>query len=287
MFTILLLEYRKENKYMADWEVQENYSADDKLNFEFSNIQKFIINRGAHVSWERSYLCTCRSETGLPKSDCPICHGLGFAFLPPKETSIALQSMARGTKNGEVGLSFSGTALATTTAEDSPYIGFRDRLSFNDRPIPESMLVKVTQRDVTHGIDMRYDVIDIKNVIYGYDPVITLNSEEINNLIDYDKNLFRPTQDMVGKYLSINMTVALRFYVVDFIREGRYQYEGDPRKINSSSGFETLPSLLMVRREDMYVPSVINDNEKATPVALDPKVSLIDDPDIGNMFGDR
>ena len=160
---------------MANWEVQENYSADDKLNFEFSNIEKFIINRGAQVSWEKSYLCTCRSETGVPKTDCPICHGLGFAFLEPIETSIALQSMARGVKNGEQGVSFSGTALATTTAEDSPKIGFRDRLSFNDRPIPESLLIKVTPQDVTHGINLRYSVLKVNNVIYGYEPVKSLS----------------------------------------------------------------------------------------------------------------
>ena len=90
---------------------------------------------------------------------------------------------------------------------------------------------------------------------------------------------------MVGKYLSINLTVALRFYVIDFVREGRYQYERDPRKISSKSGFETLPSQLLVRREDMYMPSVINNENAATPTMLDPKVSLLNDPDIGNMFG--
>ena len=270
---------------MANWDVQENYDANSKLNFEFSNIQKFMIRRGAQVNWERSYLCTCRSETGLPKSDCPICHGLGFAFLPAKKTSIALQSMARGTKNGEIGVSFSGVALATTTAEDSPFIGFRDRLSFNDRPIPESILIKVTQRDVTHGINLRYDVINITNAIYGDNPVVTLKPDDIKTMFSNETNVFTPTQDMVGKYLSLNITAVLRFYVVDFVREGRYQYEHDPRLANSANTFESLPSQLLVRREDMYIPSVINSDNKATSVSLDPKVSLVDDPDIGNFFG--
>lgn len=267
---------------MADFDEQPNYEASPKINFDNRNIQQFIIRRGAHVDWEKSYLCTCRNESGVPRTDCPICHGLGFSFLPPVKTQVMLQSMGRGVKNLETGMSFSGTAMGTTTETESTKIGYRDRLAFDDRLIPESLLFFVTPQDVTHGIDLKYDVVNVDNIVWGYNPTNSLPVSDAD--IDYEKNIFRPTKEMVGSYVSINMTVVLRFYVVDFLREGRYQYENDPRLESSKATFKQLPALLLLRREDMYIPSVVNNATEATSVALDPRVSLVDDPDIGNFF---
>lgn len=264
---------------MVDFNLQDSYQANGKLNFDISGMEQFSIRRGAHVSWEKSFLCPCRQSSGIPDSNCPFCHGMGFSFLPPKDTQISLQSMGRNTQNTQAGVSFSGTALGTTTMDDAPEIGFRDRISFRDSPIAESLLVKVSPKDVTHGIFLKYDILSIDYIVAGPKlDVVPVNS------LKFEDNRLYPTDDLVGLYLSINVKVVLRFYVVDYIREGRYQYKDDPRFSSSKEGFTTLPRLLLLRREDMYIPSVINEDNKATPISKDPKVSLVDDPEIGGFY---
>lgn len=262
---------------MVDFNLEPNYRADPKIKFDTRNINQFMIRRGAHVQWEKSYLCTCRTSTGSPNTDCKICGGTGFAFLPPVDTQIALQSMGRGTKNPETGLSYSGTALGTTEADDAIKIGYRDRISFNDRFIPESLMFKVGAKDVTHGLDLRYDVVSVDYLVSG-----TTSSPIDVSSLRLEGNRLYPTQDMVGTYISVNLTASLRFYVVDFIREGRYQYEGDPR---FDTEFKALPSLLLLRREDMYIPSVISDeNSLATPIENDPKPTFVNDPYLSSFM---
>lgn len=266
---------------MANYDVQQSYSADSKENFDINEMQRFVIRRGAKVYWEKSYICTCRSETGYPLSDCPICHGTGFAFLPAIETQIMLQSMGRGITNVSEGLSMTGTALGTTTLEDSNKIGFRDRITFADKIIPESLMIKIIPKHVTHGIYLRYHVEEITSAIIGYPNPKFLDVDTLN--FDKDTDILYPTADMVGSYLSLNVRAFLRFYVVDYLREGRYQYEKDPRSTKSGEDFKDLPALMLLRREDMYIPSILNATGDATSVDSQPKVTL-DDNSLGGGF---
>lgn len=266
---------------MANYDVQENYSADSKENFDIDEMQRFIIRRGAKVYWEKSYICTCRSESGYPLADCPICHGTGFSFLPPIETQVMLQSMGRGIANTPEGLSMTGTALGTTTLEESNRIGFRDRITFSDKLIPESIMIKVTPKHITHGIYLRYHVEEITSAILGYPNPANLDVTTLK--LDKDKDILYPTKDMVGKYLSLNVRVYLRFYVVDYLREGRYQYANDPRTTTASEQFKDLPALMLLRREDMYVPAILNNAGESTSVDSQPKVTL-DDNSLGGGF---
>lgn len=266
---------------MANYDVQANYSADSKENFDIDEMERFVIRRGAAVYWEKSYICTCRSDSGYPDMDCPICHGTGFSFLKPVETQVMLQSMGRGITNTAEGLSMTGTALGTTTLEDSNRIGFRDRITFSDKLIPESIMIKVTSKHVTHGIFLKYHVSTITTAILGYPNPVFIEPSVLK--LDTDNDLIYPTEDMVGKFLSLNVNVFLRFYVVDYLREGRYQYANDPRKTTASDDFKDLPALLLLRREDMYVPSILDNSGEATSVDSQPKVTL-DDNSLGGGF---
>lgn len=259
-----------------DFNLQHNYKADAKLNFDKSNIDQMVIRRGAHVRWEKSYLCTCRTSTGRAKTDCPYCFGTGFTFLPQENTSMMLQSMAKGFKNTQEGLSMSGTALGTTTADDATKISVRDRITFDDMEIAESVLVFVTDKHVRNGLNLRYEIKKINTVLVSPD---NKQIKDTENLFNLDSNTFNPIPDMIGKYISINMAVVLRFYVVDILREARYQYKNDPRYFNQETAdkddFTPLPAQVMLRREDMYIPSMLVD-DKGNPNNVGP--DAINDP---------
>ncbi len=251
---------------MAIYDIQENYDADSKVNFRNDALQKFVIDRGAPFEWERSYLCTCRSETGSPKIDCPICGGTGIAYLPKVDVSAMIQSMSAGSKSTQTGIVNPGTSLLTTSEEDD--ISFRDRMTFTSRLVPVSIMFKVTNKSLVHGLNLRYRVSKIVHAVYGFPNANVVDPDKIN----ITNNILMPTKEMVGSYLSLNMLVSLRFYVVDVIHDGRYQFEKDSRK--QSSTITNLPRQLVVTREDMYIPPIIEDEGKVTPIDIDPKAKL-------------
>lgn len=262
---------------MANYDDKATYNPANKSKFTESKPEEFVIDHGAPVVWEKSYLCACRTETGQPDPNCAYCGGTGIAFRDPKETQVMLQAMDRSISNQETGLVLAGTAIGTTLQEDR--VGFRDRIKFDDQSIPTSLLLKVTQADVTHGVSLRYDVesVDFVQLNHGKRKMEFLDPNSLN--IDYDKGLFTPTQDMVGKVISLSMTVALRFYVIDILREGRYQYNNDARLNKENRKLQKLPRKLLLRREDMYIPDMIHgttEDGKTTDVAIEPKRQVED-----------
>lgn len=274
-----------------DFNLQKEYKADSKLNFDKNNIDQFVIRRGAHVKWEKSFLCTCRTSTGRVKTDCPYCFGTGFTFLTPVNTSMMLQSMARGFKNTEEGYAMSGTALGTTTSDDASNVAVRDRISFENMDISESVLVLVTENHIRNGLNLRYNIKNVSTVTIGPDNQV-LSKDKVIPLFNLEKNMFLPTPDMLGKYISINMNVVLRFYVVDIIREARYQYKNDPRYFSEESAkpddFTPLPSQVLLRREDMYIPTMLVDDKgnpnNVGPDAIKDPVQEVTSP--SNSFND-
>lgn len=251
---------------MAIYDIQPAYDADSKVNFRNDALQKFVIDRAAPFEWESSYLCTCRSETGSPKIDCPICGGTGIAYLPKSDIVAMIQSMSAGSKSTQTGIVNPGTSLLTTSEEDN--ISFRDRLTFTSRLIPVSIMIKVTNKSLVHGLNLRYRVSEITHAVYGFPNTVVVDPKSLS----IDNSILMPTQEMVGSYLSLNMLVSLRFYVVDVIHDGRYQFEKDPRK--QSSKITNLPRQLVVTREDMYIPPIIEDDGKVTSIDVDPKAKL-------------
>lgn len=240
---------------MANYDTQPSYRPENKTKFTIENVDKFIIDHGMAVTIERSYLCTCRNpDTGQPDPDCPICFGQGFAFIEPVATQMLLQAMDKDPHNVEVGMVNQGTAIGTTTKEDK--IAVRDRVSSPQTSLPQSLMMLITKQDVAHGVSFRYQVKSIDLAIMD-GKALTISSLNV----DYEKSIFYPTEAMIGKHISFNVLVVMRYYVIDILREGRYQFENDARQQLINQHFTSLPTKTLLRREDMFIPKVLtNDN---------------------------
>ena len=244
-----------------------------RVKFSPDQIDKFIRSHGASILWEQAILSPDRTEDGQPRQG-GIDGGTGLIFMKPVETIALLQSMSRNSLNTAIGVSTAGTALLTTRRLDR--MGVRDRITFSDQSIPEKLLVKVNPKDVTSGINLRYNVKSVDAILApkpdgSFDYLDT-------SLVNVDNNIFYPTEDMVNKYVSINITAELRFYVVDIVREGRFQYENDVKALRENRDMTELPRQLLIRREDMYIPDVVdNENVSATDVTKDPRPTASDD----------
>lgn len=236
---------------MANYDVQKNYRPSNKIAFDINNFDKFFIDHGAYTVWEQAYLCPCRTKsTNAPSQNCPRCNGLGFSFTKPKATLALIQSQDKNVMNKQdLGLTLAGSGTATVPKEDM--VSYRDRLTMVDNLVPQSLLIYVTPSAVRDKIHVRYDV---QEVTYARDDEGEIPIGEIK----FDGEFFVPTPSMVGKYISINVLVTLRYYVVDVLREARFQYKGDPRSQQFQRALTNMPRKLLIRREDMFVPDIIS-----------------------------
>lgn len=221
-------------------------SVGQRLEFSMPKIEKFVLDRGIKVKWEKSFLCPCRNKmTGAPDTLCKLCHGRGIAYLPAQPEEIVIQSQEKGLTNGDIGMYDSGTAIGTTSPES--VMTFRDRITVPEVEIHQSMLFDVTQRRIDMGMWMSYDVKEITLAVTDGGEMLY---EDDDYKIDLANNLFYPKQELLGQNISLNITSTLRYIVIDLLKESRYQYTHKHRERET---FSSLPKKLLLKREDAWV----------------------------------
>ncbi|WBF81223.1 hypothetical protein FMLHJGGC_00172 [Staphylococcus phage BSwM-KMM1] len=126
----------------ADEQDKPKYTT--RLEFDTIDMIRFINDRGIKVLWEEAYFCPCLNpDSGHPRVDCPRCHGKGIAYLPPKETIMAIQSQEKGTNQLDIGILDTGTAIGTTQLEKR--ISYRDRFTVPEVLMPQQMVYFVNK----------------------------------------------------------------------------------------------------------------------------------------------
>lgn len=226
----------------------EKKTAGARLEFDSGNIRTFVDGRGIKAQWESSWLCTCRNtKTLAPDVNCPICGGKGIAFLPAEEIKIIVQSQEKGVINGDLGLYDSGTAIGTTTIGSG--VGFRDRITLPDVLLRQSLIFNIDQKRLERGMKLTYDV---KQILLAKGSNGRDLTEGVDFTVDYINNMFYPKETLLGQIVSLNMLTVLRYYVIDFLKENRYQYT-EKNRGKENAIYESYPKKLLLKREDIFV----------------------------------
>ncbi len=238
-----------------------------KVEYNISQHRKFIKDRSIHTLWERAYLCPCMNKSsGSANSSCQRCHGRGWAYLPAKPANMIIQGQEKGVTNTDLGLYDSGTAIGTNDFDAR--MAFRDRITVPDVKIGQSLIYSITESRQKRGIFLTYDVDTI-------DFITSMERELIEGkdyTFDKHSNKLFPDASLIGEVISLNVSVTLRYIVIDLLKESRYQYttlnRTDPK-------FEQLPQKLLLKREDTIVlpePFVLDaDTETRVELVNDPK----------------
>ncbi|MDT9683377.1 hypothetical protein RND61_15030 [Streptomyces sp. TRM76323] len=253
---------------MSVTDIAKTHNTANKVKISQSNTDIFMADHGIRVIWEKSFLCACRDSNGSPRTDCPICHGLGWGYLSPEDTMILFQQSSSKFNMDRSTQTFSGTALATAYQDNM--MSVRDRITLKDSEMSVSVLVKVLPRHIKNGINLKYDVVRIQLAQTEKDGGLSLDKYKI----DLENNRFYPTEDMTNSYISFNLIVRMRYYVIDNLRNGRYTYEGDARlPERSQRDINLLPNLYLMRREDNFTPDII-DSDIAPTIEEDPRSAI-------------
>lgn len=220
--------------------------------FDVPSLESLVGGHALYTSWEQAFMCPCLSvDSKSPNPTCPICHGRGFAYMPAvPNVAMVITNQSKGPYLGPLGMFESGTAFATVQRGFD--ISFRDRITIPELTVRQSYMFNLTDSMFSNGAYIPYD---IKKFIY----VTTISSD--NNLIElhvdkdfkYDSathKIYFINRDMVGKNISINMTVTLRYIVSNLIKETRYQYNKTKKETE-----KLFPRLLM-KREDVFTNNI-------------------------------
>src|SRR5699024_6814791 len=210
--------------------------------------------------------------------DCPRCHGKGIAYLPPKETIMAIQSQEKGTNQLDIGILDTGTAIGIKQLEKS--ISYRYRFTVPEVLMPQQMVYFVNRDRIKKGIPLYYDVQEV-TYITTQDGTIYEEDYKIEN------NRLYLNEKYENHTVSLKILMTLRYVVSDILKESRYQYT----KFNQpKSKFENLPQKLLLKREDVIVlqdPYKVNDGiEEDLEIQVDdPKASASNPSNLGGFFG--
>lgn len=253
---------------MGGTDSPQNYSKSAKTEFDLNKFYRFLDKHGYRAKWERCYLCPCvNPETMSPNSNCPICHGQGIAYLPATDLNILIQSQGKGARYQEIGLMDSGSALGTPQVGAN--VSFRDRISIPDSQLVQSYIMSFDDYRLKTGIRIPYQVQEfliVKN--NNFDDLL----ENVDFSYDQETHIFKPLSDKIqsGSVVSINISVILRYVVVDLLKTKRYQYT-EKYMASGTTKFDEMPEYLLLKREDAWIGTSSFTSTKDGDSFTDPK----------------
>ncbi len=123
-----------------------------RVDFWPSAFDKFILEHGYEVIWEKAISCPCnkstQSTTDAGDLDCRLCNGKHFIWVNPTKILCAMQSMTRDFDLKEDGIYQIGDYKVTTHSSNK--IGFYDRLTFLETSAP---LTETVEKGAADGTD--------------------------------------------------------------------------------------------------------------------------------------
>lgn len=250
-----------------------------KNNMPFQAIKELVelLNRHSiKCTWEQAIQCPCFNN-GSPKIDCPLCHGQGWVYKDPYDLDIAVLSDNKqilATQDGNmIPLSSIGIPQITSNGiEDG--IKPSDRITVKNWNTPQNYIFNVTNKRLKSGLFMPYKVNDITHAY-----IIENNTlVDIKDYLSLDENniLHINNDSLLGKNISMILSVEKRFYVVALNKELRYaqfnkiqdkeEATGNGNKFLTYKQFENgefkdgiqifkMPNQLLLRRENLYFPN--------------------------------
>lgn len=227
-------------------------------------------------TWEQAVQCPCFSN-GSPKIDCPLCHGQGWVYKEPYDLDIAILSDNKQILSVQEGtyLPMSSVGIPQITSNGIENgIKPSDRITVKNWQTPQNYIFNVTNKRLKEGIFLPYDV---DSITHAY--IINQDNQldDIKDALELDDNNILHINDetLIGKNISLILSVEKRFYVVALAKELRYaQFNKKQDKMQATGNgnqFLTyqqlqdgeftdgiqifrMPNKLILRRENLYFP---------------------------------
>lgn len=192
---------------------------------DVDKITKLIDKMSIPVLWQQARRCVClNAKTQQPKTDCPICHGSGWFYSDGVIIDMMIQSDEKERINSSQGLTIPAGSVATPQITENRIeqgIKVNDRLtlinSMNDTQ--ENYVINVTEKRLKKGLYLPYNVNKINHGFIEQDNDVA----DIGSSLSLDGNRLLINDDsLLGKTISLVLTVQKRYFVTNVLKETRY-----------------------------------------------------------------
>lgn len=221
-------------------QIQKSYPIGQSIpsDFDLSDFEATIRDKGIDVILEKAHLCPCKSEESTHRNICQNCRGSGWIFVNPTKTKMLIQSIQLDGKLKEAALREWGLVDMGTvkiTALNSDKLSYMDKIIISDATSESSeLLFPVLTQDLNgdsesdsglEGQLFAFTKYIIKNIVYvGLFRSETQTLLKLEETTDYtfENNILK----LGAQYDSLDSPcVTIRYghapvvHVVDLLRE--------------------------------------------------------------------
>ena len=210
---------------MADAIIQAtpNTSGKPRVDFDQSNYDVLIVQKGYEVYHEKAFRCPCKVKGADNWTSCLSCGGTGWFFANKTRTSMVLQSMASRVNYKE--WSQENHGQVTVTARDVEHLSYMDRIIVNTGIAYFNEIVYPIQLGTGVVIAKTiYDIVAIEAIFLfdsGDKPHIQLSFA--NGDYTISENVITLNTDLMTTYPQLSLTVRYShrpvYHIVDLTRE--------------------------------------------------------------------
>jgi hypothetical protein len=136
--------------------------APPRADFERSDFERIISQKGADILFEKALMCPCKSKSTNSQSNCKNCGGSGWLFVNPKETRMLVSGLS--IVNDVKPWSEEERGTIVISASDTEELAFMDRLTLING---EAIYQEVLHFKRDGGEVFAYTAYPIKKLLYG------------------------------------------------------------------------------------------------------------------------
>lgn len=272
--------------------------------FEVKNLIDMVARYAIKCTWEQALKCPCFKNSS-PDINCPLCHGQGWIYQNPVTLDMAMLSDQNSIKTIAQGdyipMSTIGVPQVTSNGIENG-IKPNDRITVQGWNTTQNYIFTLTEQRYRNGLFLPYKVDKIMKA-YTIDDRRNLSDVSESLKLNTDTNILKVTDEtLIGKNITLLLSVVKRFYVVGMDKELRYfqikkrSYKEDiTGNGNSYLTYEQLQdgkipdgvqifrafNNLILRRENLYfsdfnlIDNNISEDEQNNYIIQDPQMKQI------------
>lgn len=213
---------------------------DQSINADFnlSEVESTVRNKGYDCIWEKAYLCPCKSRESDHLNTCKNCGGTGWVFANPTKTKMIITSIQLDAKLKEAalrewGMMDLGTVKVTALNEDK--LTYMDRITILDATAEHQQILypqltadKNGESESDSGLEgqlfafTKYDIVDIDYIGLFQGAGEKLKRLEYNTDYIYRDNILllgAQYDALVDPCITVRYVHRPTYHITDLLRE--------------------------------------------------------------------
>lgn len=196
-----------------------NTIAKPRVDFDLSNFEAAIQQKGYKVLIEKAFKCACNDRTNQSaQTNCDNCGGVQWVFVNPTNTRVIMHSMNNNTEHKDWTEAKLGTVSVTTREVDK--LGFMDKITVLDGETTyQERLYPITVGANTYAYSL-YPIVEVEAMFLFVNSTTALTKLEVDTDYTISNNVVTFVDGALdGETVTIRYRHRPVYYVIDIPRD--------------------------------------------------------------------